>query len=49
MDQVKENFIHRIKGNSSPVSLNNLDDIQATSASNNSKTTMQYFSKMGWA
>ena len=49
MDQVKESFIHRRKGNSSLASLNNLDDIQATSARNNSETTMQYFSTMGWA
>ena len=38
-----------MKGNSSLASLNNLDDIQATSARNNSETTMQYFSTMGWA
>ena len=49
MDQVKESFIHRRKENSSLASLNNLDDIQATSARNNSETTMQYFSTMGWA
>ena len=49
MDQVKERFIHRMKGNSSLASLNNLDDIQATSARNNSETSMQSFSTMGWA
>ena len=48
MDQVKESFIHRRKGNSSLASLNNLDDIQATSARNNSET-IQHFSTMGWA
>ena len=48
MDQVKESFIHIMKGNSSLASLNNLDVIQATSARNNSKTTMQSFSTMGW-
>ena len=40
MDQIKESFIHRMKQNSSLPSLNNLDDIQATSARNNSETTM---------
>ena len=43
MDQIKESFIHRMKGNSSLPPLNNLDDIQATSARNNSETTVQYF------
>ena len=31
MDQVKESFSHRMKGNSSLAFLNNLDDIQVTS------------------
>lgn len=38
-----------MKGNLSLASLNNLDDIQTTSARNNSETTMQYFGTMQWA
>ena len=49
MDQVKKSFIYSMKRNSSLASLDNLDDIRATSARNNSETTMQYFSPMGWA
>ena len=48
MDQVKESFIHRMEGNWSLASLNNLNNIQATSARHNSQTTMQSFSTMGW-
>ena len=40
MDHVKKSFIHRMKGNSSLASLNNPDDIQATSTRNNSEITM---------
>ena len=49
MDQVKEGFSHRMKGNSSLAFLNNLDDIQVTSVRNKFETTMQPFSTMGWA
>ena len=49
MDQVKESFSHRMKGNSSLAFLNNLDDIQVTSVRNKFETTMQPFSTMRWA
>ena len=49
MDQVKEGFSHRMKGNSSLAFLNNLDDIQVTSVRNKFETTMQPFSTMRWA
>ena len=38
-----------MKCNLSLASLNNLDDIQVTSARSNSETTMQSFSTMEWA
>ena len=49
MDQVKESFSHRMKGNSSLAFLNNLDDIQVTSVRNKFETTLQPFSTMRWA